>query len=75
MNFNLDNFEELLNENQILRKQIKIMEDFVTETRGKNLSLVSENDKLHKLLKIKFLIFFSNTIKRAYRRLKIELFR
>lgn len=75
MDFNLDNFEELLNENQILRKQIKIMEDFVTETRDKNLSLVSENDKLHKLLKIKFLIFFSNTIKRAYRRLKIELFR
>ena len=75
MDFNLDNFEELLNENQILRKQIKIMEDFVTETRDKNLSLVSENDKLHKLLKIHFLIFFSNTTKRAYRRLKIELFR
>ena len=75
MDFNLDNFEELLNENQILRKQIKIMEDFVIETRDKNLSLVSENEKLHKLLKIKFLIFFSNTIKRAYRRLKIELFR
>ncbi len=75
MDFNLDNFEELLNENQILKKQIKIMEDFVIETRDKNLSLVSENDKLHKILKIKFLIFFSNTIKRAYRRLKVELFR
>jgi hypothetical protein len=75
LDFNLDNFEELLNENQILKKQIKIMEDFVIETRDKNLSLVSENDKLHKILKIKFLIFFSNTIKRAYRRLKVELFR
>ena len=75
MDFNLENFEELINENQILKKQIKIMEDFVIETRDKNLSLVSENDKLHKILKIKFLTFFSNTIKRAYRRLKVELFR
>jgi hypothetical protein len=75
LDFNLENFEELINENQILKKQIKIMEDFVIETRDKNLSLVSENDKLHKILKIKFLTFFSNTIKRAYRRLKVELFR
>ena len=75
MDFNLDNFEKILNENQILRKQIKIMEDFVIETRAKNLSLVSENNKLNKLTKIKFFSVSNNLLKRAFRVLKNELFR
>lgn len=75
MDFNLDNFEELLNENQILRKQIKIMEDFVVETRDKNVSLISENDKLHKILKVKFLILCIKIIKRAYKGIATEIFR
>jgi hypothetical protein len=57
MEYNFNNFQQLFYENKILKKQIKQLEDFVLDTRNKNIELIQENNKLIKIRKVKFTLF------------------
>lgn len=75
MDYNFNNFQQLFYENKILKKQIKQLEDFVLDTRNKNIELIQENNKLIKIKKVKFTLFLFNLLKVSYRKTKDELYK
>ena len=75
MDYNFNNFQQLFYENKILKKQIKQLEDFVLDTRNKNIELIQENNKLIKIKKVKFILFLFKLLKKSYRITKDELYK
>ena len=75
MDYNFNNFQQLFYENKILKKQIKQLEDFVLDTRNKNIELIQENNKLIKIKKVKFTLFLFKLLKNSYRITKDELYK
>lgn len=75
MDYNFNNFQQLFYENKILKKQIKQLEDFVLDTRNKNIELIQENNKLIKIKKVKFTLFLFKLLKKSYRITKDELYK
>jgi hypothetical protein len=75
MDYNFNNFQQLFYENKILKKQIKQLEDFVLDTRNKNIELIQENNKLIKIRKVKFTLFLFKLLKKSYRITKDELYK
>jgi|694.fasta_scaffold153782_3 hypothetical protein len=72
MDYNFNNFQQLFYENKILKKQIKQLEDFVLDTRSKNIELIRENSKLIKIRKVKFTLLLFKFLKNSYRITKDE---
>ena len=75
MDYNFNNFQQIFYENKILKKQIKQIEDFVLDTRNKNIELIQENNKLIKIRKVKFTLFLFKLLKKSYRITKDELYK
>ena len=75
MDYNFNNFQQLFYENKILKKQIKQLEDFVLDTRNKNIELIQENNKLIKIRKVKFTLFLLKLFKISYRITKDEFYK
>ena len=75
MDYNFDNFQQLFYENRILKKQIEQLEEFVLDTRHKNIELINENSKLKKIRKVKFIVFLVKFLKTAYKKIKDELYK
>ena len=75
MDYNFNNFQQLFYENKILKKQIKQLEDFVLDTRNKNIELIQENNKLVIIRKVKFTLFLFKLLKKSYRITKNELYK
>lgn len=75
MNDKFKNYEKLFYENQILQKQLKLMESFVIETRSNNLALFEENEKLKKLRKIKITLTIIKLLKKSIKAIKNALYK
>ena len=69
------NYEQIFYENQILQKQLKLMEDFVIETRSNNLVLFEENEKLKKLKKIRIALIIIKLVKKSIEAIKSALYK
>jgi hypothetical protein len=75
MDYDFNNFQKLVYENSILKKQIEQLEEFVLDTRHKNIELVNENSRLQKIKKVKFILFSIRLLKTAYKKSKDELYK
>ncbi len=75
MDYNFNNFQKIVYENSILKKQIEQLEEFVLETRHKNIELVNENYRLQSFKKVKLILLSLRLLKAAYKKSKYELYK